>query len=628
MDIIVPVDDRTLRRSGREKTAQALRAAGVRRILLAAGTYKTDPAVREREFLRLGENLTYFKSEGFDVGVWIWTFWCEGENSFTRIADAQGNLADKVCPLDEDFLRFAAEYLRGIAALRPSLILFDDDFRFGHLIPELGCVCENHLRDIRARLHEQIDAQTLAAKAFTGGANKYRDAWMDAAGDSLRGFAVRMRAAVDSVDPTIRLGLCSCITTWDTDGTDAAELARLLAGGTRPFLRLIGAPYWAARRQFLQTLPQVIETERMEAHWCAGQGIEVFTEGDCYPRPRHTCPAALLEAFDLAMLADGAADGIMKYMFDYYSPADYETGYTDAHRRHAADRAAVQNIFAGKAPAGLRIVETQHKLRGCDLPAEYSGTGGVQNMLFSPAARLLAGCSIPTVYGKTDAAAAAFGENAKYLRAEDFENGLILDANAARILHESGTDVGICEMAEPADAVFEEEFYIEENLFIRAAYTKICPFTLQKTAKPQSLFYDKSGKEYVSAYTYENAKGQRFLVFAFDAEQTADDYFLNYARPRQIAACAAWLQKKPLPALCPGNPGLYMLCAEKDGRLAVGLWNLSPDAIECPLVQTGTAPRRLLQSTCRAKVCAQGVETERLEPYGFAAFEVLLQSGR
>ena len=35
------------------------------------------------------------------------------------------------------------------------------------------------------------------------------------------------------------------MSSWDIDGTNAYELAKILAGNTKPLVRLIGAPYWA-----------------------------------------------------------------------------------------------------------------------------------------------------------------------------------------------------------------------------------------------------------------------------------------------------------------------------------------------------------------------------------------------
>jgi hypothetical protein len=56
------------------------------------------------------------------------------------------------------------------------------------------------------------------------------------------------------------------------------------------------------------------------------KNIEVLSEGDVYPRPRHKIPANYLEIFDTALRAADCTNGIHKYMLDYTSNAgNYET---------------------------------------------------------------------------------------------------------------------------------------------------------------------------------------------------------------------------------------------------------------------------------------------------------------
>lgn len=50
--------------------------------------------------------------------------------------------------------------------------------------------------------------------------------------------------------------------------------------------------------------------------------------------PRYTIPANHLEIFDLALVACGELDGILKYMYDYRHPLGFEDGYDMRHRRN------------------------------------------------------------------------------------------------------------------------------------------------------------------------------------------------------------------------------------------------------------------------------------------------------
>ena len=72
-----------------------------------------------------------------------------------------------------------------------------------------------------------------------------------------------MRIAVDSINPDIRMAFCACMSSWDLDGVDAYTITKILAGNTKPLIRLSGAPYWAVNQAFGQRLQGVIEQERM-----------------------------------------------------------------------------------------------------------------------------------------------------------------------------------------------------------------------------------------------------------------------------------------------------------------------------------------------------------------------------
>ena len=116
---IVPIDSANLARAGRGRTAQALRKAGINRVLLAIGSYKSDPDSRARQLDALYENLEFMKREGFDAGVWLWAFMYDG-GEYTRIAGFDGRSSKQsCCPLDPEFREFCAGYVRDIARLSP-----------------------------------------------------------------------------------------------------------------------------------------------------------------------------------------------------------------------------------------------------------------------------------------------------------------------------------------------------------------------------------------------------------------------------------------------------------------------------------------------------------------------------
>lgn len=619
---IIPVGNRTLRRSGREKTVAVLRNIKASRILLAIGAFNRDKERWRETIAELEDNMKYMKSEGFEVSVWLWALACHNPGDFTRLTGFNLKQSqNQCCPLDENFLDFAASCIREIAQLNPTMILFDDDLRFGHHDIGLGCCCELHLCDIESRLGgEELPKDKLTELFFCGEPNKYRSAYLDSMGDSIRNFARRMREAVDSVNPEIRLGTCACITTWDIDGVDSVEVAKILAGNTKPYLRLIGAPYWAAKHNWGNRLQDVIELNRMELTWCAPYAdIEIVTEGDVYPRPRYACKAAYLENFDIAMRADSRANGIMKYMLDYTASQDYETGYIQRHINNQSLYTQVERYFAGKTATGVRVYEEQRKIRNYSLPEQFVGIDMIQDMLFSKAARMLAGCSIPTAYHASGVAGIAFGENAKYLPKQAFESGLILDMASAKILMGAGHDVGILHIGERIYP--SEEHYLAESEHIHCSDVTAHRLELAEGATVQSRFVCSDGKEYPAAFTYENSEGHRFLVFAFDMLFTGETIYRNYMRQKQLVRCIEWLQRKKLPCICTGNPDLYIMCKKNgSGEYAVGLWNLSEDYIETPTIEMNGKIINANFINCLGEINESKIVLETVQPFAFAGF--------
>ena len=180
---------------------------------------------------------------------------------------------------------------------------------------------------------EDLDRDELKERIKSGTENKYRDAYISVNRESLLNFASVMRKRVDKVNPDIRMGFCAVMSSWSIDG-DAFELATVLAGKNKPFIRLIGAPYWAAEKSWKNRLQDAIELNRMEKSYFSGKEIELIAEGDAWPRPRTKCPASFVEGYDTALRATQELDGILKIGIDYTSSRDYEAGYEKYHLRN------------------------------------------------------------------------------------------------------------------------------------------------------------------------------------------------------------------------------------------------------------------------------------------------------
>lgn len=620
--ITVPVYNGNLERNGRQRTLEEVKRFDAKRVILCLDTYETDEEKRSRAMDTLRENCRFFKENGFEVGAWIWTFRVKDNTRFRNMRAISGTEILKfACPNDECFIGFATDYIKDIAKTGVDLIQFDDDFRYGRLGDSPACLCDLHIAEINRITGEQSTLEELREHILSGVKNKYRDAYLQANGDAFRKFASRVRQAVDEVNPKIRVGACACMSSWDIDGIDAGELARILAGSNRPFVRLIGAPYWAVVNLGGNSLQDVVELERMESSWTRDGQTEIFAEGDVFPRPRSCCPASYLEGFDTAIRASGCTDGILKYGIDYHSNADYETGYAKFHERNRALYVAIDRIFGGKTCCGVRVYESMKKLSDMVMPTAVNESVNIDDLFFSKAAGTLAYNTIPTVYEGDGVCGIVFDENARNLPLEALKNGLIVDIAAAEILMKRGVDVGIETIGAKSESG-EYEHFLNDGNHILTSGIPVYDIELKQGAEILSDTQTAKGILPMS-YRYENADGNRFLVLNVNTRTGNIRVMNHYARGKQYAENIPWLSGQNLPAYTYGHPALYILCKKDENSMAVGLWNFFADPAIEPVVELDCEYDTIEFLNAQGKMDGRKVHLcSDIPPFGFVGFLV------
>ena len=607
--ISVPLMNHTVTPDRREKYLDLLKRAKCDRVFLAFHDYDL------YELDLLADNIKYFKENGFEACIWMGCTVGHGgvllngadklpENSFKPMINVHGAaIGNANCPLDKNFIDHFSDVFQKCATAKPDLILLDDDFRLSlhNASTSRGfcCTCDAHLERISKYCGETVKREDIMKLAFRGSKNKYRDAWLKAQSESLYEAAEAWRAAVDKVDPTLPMAYCSVYCHWDVDGVDAEKLTRILAGkGNAALLRTQGAPYWAVINGY--SLIGMIEISRMFAVFSKYEGIELMSEGDVYPRPRYNIPASVLEIFDGAMRADGAHHGILKYMFDYSASPDFEDGYLLSHEKNQPIYEKIGEFFKNGANEGVRILLEPHTLSDADLDL-----ASLQEISPMPwASVLLASCSVPTIYEGEGICTAAFGESAKKLTKKQLAGGTIVDATGAIYLQRSGIDVGLDSEGEFFDGTLTVIHSIEPEE--RAVSTKgVGRFLLvspNKQATP-ALYATIGGERKLLAYTYENADGERFLVYLFEAMSFKKDsgLFRGYAEQLLLQRVIPWLSGKELPIVSKKNPELYTICERgEDGSLSVGLFNCFADSVLYPTFELDREYKRVECAGCEA----------------------------
>ena len=603
--ISIPILNVSSSKEKRPEYLRLFREAGAGRVFLFVGNPFGDPAELDAALSLLSENIAWYTANGLEAAVWIGGFGHGGPalspeireraRDFTMIRDlASGaDAADSFCPLDPGYRRMFRDFVRRIAEHGARMIMIDDDLRLSlHGTVTLGCACPRHLAEFNRRASRagagipghEYTREELAGELFTGKPTPLRRIWLELMGDTMRGFARELREELDAVDPAIRLGHCACLPTWDTDGTDSIELARIFAGKrARPFLRLIGAPYWNNASFFHTTGPgSLVDLERMQFAWCraAAPEIELMSEGDVFPRPRCVTPSSYLETFHQALTAVGEED-ILKYIYEYTDDLAYEPGY---HRRHvlaAPRRGRIAEAFRGSVSAGILIWTEMHTIADMDCTG-YTAKD-LASRLIPAAVNFANALSLPVSFDlspRTHAVMIA-GESAKTVPASlaDGPLPLVLDCQAARILTGRGFDAGLEAFAPlTGERRPDREIFSDGRSFPVDCGGRFYSLTLKAGAEADSRFPDGSP----AVYRYSRENGAPVIVYAFDFDTVSmqSAAVLSYSRQEQLFRLLPGI-----PARIEKEPGAYVLCrgTGTDGRdgLAVGVWNFGRDTV-CP----------------------------------------------
>lgn len=624
--VSVPISMQTVTEQSLPRFGELLAQMDAKRVFLCGvgEVYRRDSMLYTQP-ARIRQAIAYFRSLGMEVGIWVNTFGhgallahqtAADVGDYTPITDCHGNSAPVAyCPLDSRFRQDLYDGIRQVAGLKPDLIMLDDDLRFNmrKKFFTLGCFCPAHLRWYYELLGEEVPPEEIERRIFTGGPNPCRETYFAMMGKTLLDLAHDLRAAVDEVDSTIRLGASVTASLWDCSGTDVLELAKAFAGTTRPFARISGAPY-----HNVNIIP-IIERSRQQCAWGEGSGVELFCEGDTYPRPRTNVPARTLELFDFAMACDGSSDGMLQYVFDYTHDLSYEEGYARRMIRNRPVRERAAALFAGKGADGVEVYDVIHKLAHWQLP-EVLGENTVQWIQATPskglAADVLCRNSIPTAYEETGLPVLVLGENGRHVPLEKLRNGAILDGAAAELLQRRGVDVGLLATKKGGG----DEYFSACGQRV-LGIGRAGKLAVETAGIAESLY-----PEGVASYRYENKDGLRFFVLGCNFHTPGcvmnTNYLCSRARRQQLQAVIPWLCGRQLPAVLEDAPETELLVRRDENAMAVAVLNIYYDEIIDPVIHLDRTYGSLTCVNCTGRLEGDKVILDTVPPFGFAAFEV------
>lgn len=506
------------------------------------------------------------------------------------------------CPLDARFREYLLNAFRIVAGTKTGLILIDDDFRLNYHMPGavFGCFCPAHIKRFNKIYGMNLDRESIA-RGFMENKEGLREKWSRAAGSSLLELARDIEAAVHSVSPETRIGLATAMTHWSTEGVSAVDIAKALAGNTRPYIRTFGAPYHA--REVLHSVGFAVEYSRAQLVNLADEDIEVVCEGDTFPHTRFFTSGRVFASYMYGMKAAGF-ERMLNYCFPFSAGPYFEPGYIEATKRAAKKLDGIGAMLEGeRISVGIKPLISFDSFPNVTLredmtPREMSW--GSDPVILKILPRLgipvaADGDDSPVLFAGCDAQHLSDGEIKRLLR-----RGAIIDAAAALWLFKRGFDIGLDDIGPLGFAPAFEEYsnaevsprYAGEKVWLLTGsddgFFRLKP---KDGAKTLSLLCDGiSSDRSPASFVYEGAAKERVMVLAFDlyAVRNGMQTLYNYARAEQMKCALDWVTGYRVPYMVSG-PDIYCIAykTKNDDELMLYVQNLSNDACRRPEINIG-----------------------------------------
>ena len=604
LDVYVPVDFVSEPFDTKVKDLRGMyERYGLRKFVLIGPWFKQYYAgTSVADYERLGDDIARAKRALSDIDVEIgwWVVPTLGGGKyrpFQCMMDCDGNRTYASCPLDGRFVKdFSEKVAACVRRARPSIVFFEDDYTLsnhGGMNAMKGCFCPLHLAAYGKRTGKAFSAAEIAAmfRKPTPDNAPLRRQFARLSRDSLASLAQSIRAAIDGVDPSIRVCLCqSGFADIDGDATEA--VARAFAGGTRPMVRIFGAGY------FNENAPCTLPGELAHTFWSAqhlGRDIELIHETDPYPHTRFYNSSLYLIS-ELAGALMAGATGSYFYCTQYSDDPMGDDGYARRLLSFKKRLEAVRDARAGMRPCGIRAVYTPEEVFMVRETAKSASAG-----MLPVHAYFLGKMGFPMTTADDASVVLLIGQTPSELSDEAvrriLSGGVLIDAEAALILSRRGFSplMGCEAEVEPEDMLYKYEAIgpaagckaLGRKLYNRK--TESLPYigwTPKKSAlaklKPAegaeiwSALYDLEDRFVAPATVcFTNGIGGRVAVLSRSLDAKAHPSIYSPRKQEMFHNLFARLAgERPIDVTAPHTPSTWLIAARNDRELLVMAENL------------------------------------------------------
>ncbi len=496
---------------------------------------------------------------------------------FTGLSN--GVESEVVCPYDPGFGEYIYQAFRTIAQCAPDCIMVDDDLRLLGRWTN-GCGCPLHLRRFNELAGTSLRREELYAHLTAGDDPAHTQIYLETQKEALLQAATRMRAGIDSVDPTIP-GLYCCV---GNNAECAYEIAACLAGQGNPVVvRVNNGNYKAEGARYLSDAFQRAAAQIAKLR---GKVDILLAETDTCPQNRYSTGAMQLHAHYTGTLLEGA-QGAKQWITRLSA---WEPGSGKAYRAILARYSRFYAALAEVVP-GLRW-------RGCRIPVRRTPgyvfgrpDGVIEEDAPSGWCRcVLERLGLPVYFSPEPGGVLAL-EGRTFLTDEEVQEAaartMLLASDTAKELEERGLLSCTGVHVEPWDGkVASVERYAGNSMPTPYHLQRLVPVRTGVAAL-STLCHSVDGVHFTElapgVTAYPTPQGGTTYVFAGTprAPYTLTDgfSFLNETRKRQLVRILR--EAGELPVWCPTDEEIYLRAADAPGgTLFCAVFHLGLDPIE------------------------------------------------
>ncbi len=502
------------------------------------------------------------------------------QEKWQRTLNIHGSLV-RWCPLDPGFQDYVKKTVTMLAEEEPYSFLVDDDVRLidGH---GLECFCPLHMERFNAlseREYTSEELRELVKNAEPG--DPLLERFEKVRTDSLLEFAGIIRKAIDSVNPAIRCGYC-------TPGSEfllTGRMAKTLAGGTKPFLRINNAMYLEGDAKFFPLRMAYTQSLRR----INSDIPEVLDESDTFPQHRYSKAAISMHAHITGAILNGLnAAKLWLTNLGWPDPVT-EKPYDEIMGKHAGFYQVLEETMRTAELQGpitpihdwgkfWHPLKPENAFWKSDWQPQVLGQTGIParyEFPSEPGIRMLAGEDSVAFFSDDELGNMLSG-------------ALLLDGTAAKEFCKRGfsREIGVNAETREFRFSYEENCETKEQLSLMNDF--VCPFLTVNSPDTEILTqlvsspYLKSSEETVIApgtTFFRNALGGRVAVCTVHLQMPWFNY-LSPGRKRLLIRVLDKLNGTPLPYVVMEEQNIYALHAILPDRAdLLAVVNLNFDAL-------------------------------------------------